>query len=83
MIPSLMGVAALLLTQDTVALTLEQATVRALAVSPVIRAADGAVRAPVGFRAEWRWPFPGNPTLALARTRRQVPPGTTRDGGWT
>lgn len=82
MMPFLMGVAALLLTQDTVALTLEQATARALAVSPAIRAADGAVRAPEGLRAEWRWPFPGNPTLAFDRTRRQAPPGTTRDRAW-
>lgn len=83
MIPSLMGVVALLLTQDTVALTLEQATARAIAVSPAIRAAEGAVRTPEGLRAESSWPFPSNPTLAIDRTRRQAPPGTTRDGGWS
>ena len=83
MIPSLMGAVALLLTQDTLALTLDQATARAVAASPLIRAAEGAVLAPKGLRTESSWPFPGNPTLALDRTRRQAPPGTTRDRGWS
>lgn len=82
MIPSLMGVVALLLTQDTLALTLDQVTARAVAVSPAIRAAEGAVRVPEGLRAESSWPFASNPTLALDRTRRQAPLGTTSDRGW-
>jgi cobalt-zinc-cadmium efflux system outer membrane protein len=82
MIPSLMGVVALLLTQDTLALTLEQAAARAVTVSPRVHAAEGAVRAPQGLRAESRWPFPENPSLSLGRTRRQSLPGVTQDRAW-
>lgn len=64
---------------DTVALTLEQATSRALTVSPTVAAAIGAVRAPRGQRAEAWWPFPDNPTLEYGRVRRRTGSGTFYD----
>jgi len=82
MIVAFMGVAALLLAQDTVTLTLDQAAARAVAVSPRVLAAEGAVRAPQGLRAQSRWPFADNPTLSFGRTRRTTPPGTTQDRAW-
>lgn len=82
MILSFMGVAAFLLTQDTVTLTLDQAAARAVAVSPRMLAAEGAVRAPQGLRAESRWPIADNPTLSFGRTQRTTPPGTTQDRAW-
>lgn len=68
--------------QDTVSLTLEDAVRRALAVSPQVLAAEGAVRAPRGERAEEIWPFPSNPELEFGRARRDAPGGTTFDRGW-
>jgi cobalt-zinc-cadmium efflux system outer membrane protein len=68
--------------QDTVVLTLPMATARALAVSPVVLAATGAVRAPRGQRAEARWPFPENPRLEYGRLRRQSAQAASRDVDW-
>lgn len=68
--------------QDTVTLTLDETVRRALAVSPLVLAADGAVQAPRGERAEDFWPFPSNPELEFGRVRRDAPGGTTFDLGW-
>ena len=68
--------------QDTVVLTIDEATARALIVSPTLAASVGAVRAPRGIRAEAWWPFPENPTLEYGRVRRQTSAGTTYDHAW-
>ncbi|MGH8196061.1 MAG: TolC family protein, partial [Woeseiaceae bacterium] len=68
--------------QDTVTLTLDETVNRALAVSPLVLAAEGAVQAPRGERAEDFWPFPSNPELEFGRVRRDAPGGTTFDRGW-
>ncbi|MGH7898236.1 MAG: TolC family protein [Candidatus Binatia bacterium] len=68
--------------QDTVVLSLETATARVLAVSPAVAAADGAVQAPRGLRAEAWWPFPDNPTLEYGRVRRTSGGGTVYDREW-
>ena len=65
--------------QDTVVLTLDEATVRAVARSPSVASAVGAVRAPRGVRAEAWWPFPENPTLEYGRVRRRTTAGTFYD----
>jgi len=77
-----MSVAVLAAAQDTVVLSLEAATARALAVSPAVMAADGAVRAARGLRAEAWWPFPDNPALEYGRVRRTSVGGTTYDREW-
>jgi len=59
------------LPQDTFALSMDHAVARALAVSPAVAAASGAVHAPRGLRSETRWPFPDNPEIEYGRTRRQ------------
>lgn len=73
----------LLAPQDTVTVSLEEATTRVLAVSPLVAAANGAVRAPRGVRAEAWWPFPDNPTLEYGRVRRQASTATTYDRQWS
>lgn len=65
-----------------IALTLEEATQRALRVSPVVAAAAGAVRAPRGRRAEAWWPFPDNPALEFGRLRRSSGVARTTDWSW-
>ena len=71
--------AVLIAPQDTVVLTLAEATTRAVAMSPSIAASAGAVRAPRGLRAEAWWPFPENPTLEYGRVRRRTGSGTFYD----
>ncbi|MFQ5551151.1 MAG: hypothetical protein ACE5FJ_07940, partial [Gemmatimonadales bacterium] len=61
MLPLLLSAALAGVPQDTVTLTLDETVNRALAVSPLVLAAEGAVRAPRGERAEDFWPFPSNP----------------------
>ena len=68
--------------QDTVVLTLDQAAARALAVSPAVSAAIGAVSAPRGQRAESRWPFPTNPSLEFGRVRRRGAVLSSYDREW-
>jgi outer membrane protein TolC len=77
-------IAAVVLTgsQDTMPFSLETATARALAVSPRIAAATGAIRAPRGLRAEARWPLPDNPTLEYGRVRRTSGGPTAYDRQW-
>jgi len=83
MIVSLIGAATLLMSQETVVLTLEAAAARALRVSPSVAAARGATQAPLGLRAESRTPFPDNPTLEYGRVRRRSGPGTVYDRQWS
>lgn len=79
MILALLGAAISLLPQDTISISLDAATARAVAVSPTVAAATGARAAPAGLRIETRWPFPTNPTLALGRVRRLTASATTYD----
>jgi cobalt-zinc-cadmium efflux system outer membrane protein len=65
--------------QDTVTFTLHDAVRRALEVSPHVLAAEGAVAAPRGERAEASWPFPAGPVLEFERVRRTSPGLTTYD----
>ena len=58
--------------QDTLVPRFEEAVARALAVSPVVAAAEGAISAPRGERAETWWPFPENPTIEFERVRRRL-----------
>lgn len=67
---------------DSFVISLEDATRRAVALSPAVLAAIGAVRAPRGSRAEAWWPFPGNPTLEYGRVRRRTTSGTVYDREW-
>ena len=78
----LLGAALFGIAQDTTVLTLEEAVDRAVSVSPLVVAADGAVRAPEGERAEAFPFFPGNPEFEYARTRRDGPAGVVYDWGW-
>ena len=68
--------------QDTVPIGLEAAVSRALAGSPEVRAAAGAVRAPRGSRAESRWPFADNPVLEYGAVRRRSPVVSATDREW-
>jgi len=68
--------------QDTVAVSLEDAVARVLAVSPTIAAATGAIDAPRGLRRETFWPFPSNPTIEYGRARRESPGSSTHDTEW-
>ncbi len=68
--------------QDTVVLGLEETVARAAAVSPEMIAAEGAISAPRGARAESFWPFPFNPTVEYGRVRRRTPTGTVHDRQW-
>jgi cobalt-zinc-cadmium efflux system outer membrane protein len=81
--PILLHAAMLLAAQDTLTVTLQAATARALAVSPVVAAADAAALGPRGLRAEVWWPFPDNPALEYGRVRRQSGSGTVRDREWS
>lgn len=78
----LLSAAVLMASQDTVAVPLEDAVARVLAVSPTIAAATGAINAPKGLRAETFWPFPTNPTFEYGRAKRQSPSSTTHDTEW-
>jgi outer membrane protein TolC len=82
MLSLLLGAALVGAPQDTVDVTLDDAVARALAVSPQVLAAEGAVRAPRGERAEDLWPFPSNPELEFASARRKTPGGTVFDREW-
>jgi cobalt-zinc-cadmium efflux system outer membrane protein len=75
----LMSTAVLVGTQDTLVVSLDAAVQRALEVSPAVRAAEAAIAAPRGARAEAIWPFPVNPTLDFARVRRRSADGTSYD----
>jgi outer membrane protein, heavy metal efflux system len=66
----LLGVQLLVAPQDTLVLGVEEAVTRAIAVSPFVTAAAGAVAAPRGERAESRLPFPSNPSLEFERVSR-------------
>jgi outer membrane protein TolC len=57
----------------------EEAVARAVVVSPIVTAAEGAVNAPRGERAENLLPFPSNPALELERVSRTsiTGPGNT------
>lgn len=77
----LMSLALLGAPQDTTALTLEEAVARAIAVSPLVAAAEGAIRAPGGERSEAFWPFL-NPEFEYGSARRQTPDGETDDWEW-
>lgn len=83
MLPLLFAAACLGTPQDTVTLSLNEAVDRALAVSPDVLAAEGAVQAPRGERAENVWPFPSNPELEYGRVRRTAPGRNSLDRGWT
>ena len=82
MVCLLLSAALLAASQDTVAVPLEDAVTRVLAVSPTIAAATGAIAAPKGLRSEALWPFPSNPTFAYGRAKRQSPGSTTYDTEW-
>lgn len=68
---------------DTLDLTMADAASRAVAASPVVAAAAGAVRAPLGLQAEWWGPFASNPVVEVGGTRRRAAPGTFNDRAWT
>ena len=78
----LLGATLLGLAQDTTVLTLEEAVDRAVSVSPLVAAADAAVRAPEGERAEAFPFFPSNPQVEYARARREGPTSTVYDWEW-
>ena len=82
MVLTLIGVTLLAIQQDTLVLSLEAATARAIAVSPAVAAAQGAVSAPRGLRAEAWWPFPDNPSLEYGRVRRTSGAGSGYDNEW-
>jgi outer membrane protein TolC len=82
MLPVLLSAALIVSPQDTIAMTMNDVVARVLRQSPAVFAAEGAVRAPRGLRAEAWWPFPGNPTLEYGRVRRQTGSGTTYDREW-
>ena len=83
MLAILIAVSSVATPQDTVVLTMDATARRALAASPAVAAAIGAVRAPRGLRAESRLPFPDNPVFEYGRTRREGVAGTTRDHDWS
>ena len=83
MVLALISAVALIASQDTLVLTIDEATARAVALSPSVSASIGAVRAPRGVRAEAWWPFPDNPTLEYGRVRRQSGLSTTYDRQWS
>jgi len=66
----LLSVQLLTAPQDTLVLGVEEAVARAVAVSPIVTTAEGAVEGPRGERAENRWPFPSNPSLEFERVSR-------------
>lgn len=67
---------------DTLSLTLSDAVLRALAVSPSIATAVGEVARARGLRAETLLPFPTNPAVVYGRTTRTTPSKTTQDFDW-
>lgn len=68
--------------QDTVTLTLETATRRAIDVSPLVAATTASIRGPRGLQAEARWPVPDNPILEIGRIRRSTIVAATSDREW-
>lgn len=82
MLAFVLGTMVSLVPQDTLTLSLDQAVARALLVSPTIAAAEGAVAAPRGLRAESRLPFVGPVQVEGTRATRAVPgQSDTRDWG--
>lgn len=73
MLVYLLGVTLAFGAQDTVRISLGEATTRAMAVSPELISAHGAVAAPRGARAELAWPFPSAPLLTFSRANRTSP----------
>ena len=68
--------------RQEIQITLDEAVVRALAASPGIALAEGAVFAAEGQRAQTTWPFASNPSVEFERTRRRSPGGEVYDVGW-
>lgn len=67
---------------DTIDLTMAEVAARAVAASPAVATAAGAIRAPLGLKSEWWGPFAGNPTIEVGRTNRQSPLGKFDDRAW-
>jgi cobalt-zinc-cadmium efflux system outer membrane protein len=82
MVHWLLGVAIVAAAQDTASLSLDAAVMRAVAASPAVAAAEVAIRAPRGERAEAWLPFRDNPTLSYSSVRRRSPGATFRDRAW-
>lgn len=83
MVHLLLATAILAAPQDTIALDIDEAVTRAIVMSPLVAAAEGAIAAPRGERAESWWPFPNNPSVEFARTRRRGQGTTVYDRGWS
>lgn len=83
MVYLLIGALTLGMGQDTLVITLEDATRRALDISPAVAAARGAIHIPRGERAEAFWPFPDNPAVSFGRVRRRSPGTTVFDREWS
>ena len=67
---------------DTITFTAADAVRRAVAVSPYVDAAQAAIRAPRGVRAELWSPLAGNPTLEVGGARRRSNLLDARDRDW-
>lgn len=83
MLVHLLGVVLALGAPDTVRISLRDATTRAIAVSPELVSARGAVAAPRGARSELAWPFPSAPVLAFSRANRTSPTSQAVDRGYS
>lgn len=83
MVPLLVAAALIPAQADSLVVTVEDAVARAIVVSPIVAAADGAIRAPRGERAEAFWPFPDNPSIEYGRVRRRASGSTVYDRQWT
>ncbi len=79
MVLALLGVALSTVWQDTAVVSIDDAVTRAVLLSPAVAAAEGAVQAPRGARAETFWPFPTNPSVEYGRVRRRSPAATVYD----
>ncbi|NNF25979.1 MAG: TolC family protein [Gemmatimonadetes bacterium] len=67
---------------EPIQITLDDAVVRAVAASPGVSLAEGAIFAAEGRRSQTTWPFVSNPTVEFERTRRRVLSGEVYDVGW-
>lgn len=67
---------------DTLRLELDEAVNRAIAVSPLVRTAEGSVALARGERSEAVWPFPSNPAIEYERVRRRGLASEVTDFGW-